>query len=127
MAQAETKPAKPAGGSSRPTAPLNEGEKNALRLGIKNFYTYSGRQDPSLRVTIRVRLSEQAEIDGKPELLRAEGGDAGFAERAVRPGRRALLQAQNAGEFKKLPADKYGAWKVLNVVFTTEKGIDFSS
>ena len=42
-------------------------------------------------------------------------------------GRRALLQAQSAGEFRKLPPDKYGAWKVLNVVFTTEKGIEFSS
>ena len=66
-------------------------------------------------------------IDGKPELLRAEGGDQAAQKSLFDAGRRALLQAQNAGEFKKLPADKYGAWKVLNVVFTTEKGIEFSS
>lgn len=127
VAAAEPKPAQTAGGSSRPTAPLNEGEKNALRLGIKNFYTYSGRRDPSLRVTIRVRLTEHAQIDGKPELLRAEGGDKAAQNALYQAGRRALLQAQNAGEFGRLPADRYGAWKVLNVVFTTEKGIDFST
>lgn len=132
VAQAEPKPAEPkpaanAGGSTRPSGPLNEGEKDALRLGIKKFYTYSGRQDPTLRVTIRVRLDEQAQIDGKPELLRAEGGDQGSQTALYQAGRRALLQAQSAGEFRKLPADKYGAWQVLNVVFTTEKGIEFSS
>jgi hypothetical protein len=127
VAPAEPKPAAAAGGSSRPTAPLNEGEKDALRLGIKNFYSYSGRRDPSLRVTIRVRLDEQAQIEGKPELLRAEGGDSGSQKSLFDAGRRALLQAQNAGEFKKLPADKYAAWKVLNVIFTTEEGIKFSS
>lgn len=126
-ATAEPRPAAPAGGSTRPSGPLNEGEKDALRLGIKNFYTYSGRRDPTLRVTIRVRLTEQAQMDGKPELLRAEGGDAGSQKSLFDAGRRALLQAQNAGEFNKLPADKYGAWKVLNVVFTTEEGIEFSS
>jgi hypothetical protein len=127
VAEAEPKPAQPAGGSARPTAPLNEGEKDALRLGIRKFYTYSGRQDPSLRVTIRVRLTEQAEIAGKPELLRAEGGDQGSQTALYQAGRRALLQAESQGEFKRLPTDKYGAWKVLNVVFTTEKGIEFSS
>jgi hypothetical protein len=127
QAPAEPTPAAPAGGSTRPSGPLNEGEKDALRLGIKKFYTYSGRQDPSLRVTIRVRLDEQAEIAGKPELLRAEGGDQGSQTALYQAGRRALLQAQSAGEFRKLPADKYGAWKVLNVVFTTEEGIEFSS
>jgi hypothetical protein len=127
QAEAKPKPAANAGGSTRPSGPLNEGEKDALRLGIKKFYTYSGRQDPTLRVTIRLRLDEQAQIDGKPELLRAEGGDQGSQKSLFDAGRRALLQAQNAGEFKKLPADKYGAWQVLNVVFTTEKGIEFSS
>ena len=80
-----------------------------------------------MRVTIRVRLTEQAQIDGKPELLRAEGGDQASQNALYQAGRRALIQAQNAGEFNRLPPDKYGAWKVLNVVFTTEKGIDFSS
>jgi hypothetical protein len=127
QATAEPKPAAPAGGSTRPSGPLNEGEKDALRLGIKKFYTYSGRQDPTLRVTIRVRLDEQAEIAGKPELLRAEGGDQSAQTALYQAGRRALLQAQSAGEFRRLPPDKYGAWKVLNVVFTTEEGIEFSS
>ncbi len=126
--QADPTPAKPAGGSSRPTAPLNNGEKNALRLGIKKYYVYNGdRSDRSLHVTIRVRLDEQAKITGKPEMLKAEGGTSGSQKALFDAGRRALLRAEAQGEFDRLPKDKYMAWSVLNVVFTTEQGVDFSS
>lgn len=127
-AQAEPKPSQPAGGSSRPTAPLSIGEKDALRLGIKKYYVYNGdRSDRSLQVTIRVRLDQQARITGKPEMLGAQGGDPAAQRALFDAGRRALLQAQAQGEFNRLPPDKYSAWSVLNVVFTTEQGVDFSS
>lgn len=125
-AQAEPKPAQPAGGSSRPTAPLSTGEKDALRLGIKKYYTYNGdRSDRSLQVTVRVRLDEAKKIVGKPEMVSASGGNPGSQKALFDAGRRALMQAQNGGEFDKLPADKYASWSVLNVVFTTEQEVVF--
>jgi hypothetical protein len=128
QAQAEPKPSKPAGGSTRPTAPLNNGEKDALRIGIKKYYVYNGdRSDRSLQVTIRVQLDQQARITGKPEMLGAQGGNPAAQKALFDAGRRALLQAQAQGEFNRLPKDKYAAWSVLNVVFTTEQGVDFSS
>jgi hypothetical protein len=37
-----------------------------------------------------------------------------------RAGRRALIRAQNAGVFAKLPAEKYEAWRRIHVTFTPE-------
>lgn len=118
--------AEPAGGSSRPTAPLSRGEKNALRLGIKKYYTYSGdRSDPNLQVAIRVELTEQGTIRGNPVVVDASGGTAASQAALGRAGRAALIYADNAGEFGKLPPEKYGAWRVLTVVFTTRNEVLF--
>jgi hypothetical protein len=125
-AEAEPQAAEPAGGSSRPTAPLSSGEKDALRLGIKKYYTYNGdRSDRSLQVKVRVRLTPDGVIEGKPEIVEATGGTPASQAALGRAGRSALVYAQNAGEFEKLPADKYAAWSVLNVVFTTEQEVLF--
>src|SRR5690606_20244967 len=125
-AEAEPRPAAPAGGASRPTAPLSSGGKDALRVGINNHYTYNGdRSDPSLQVTIRVNLTEGGQIEGKPEVVESQGGSQASQAALARAGRAALIYAQNAGEFQKLPADKYGAWRVLTVVFTTRDEVLF--
>jgi hypothetical protein len=122
------KPATPAGGSiSQFAQAVTIGEKDALRLGIKQHFVYSGnRSDRTLQVTIRVRLGQNAKIIGQPELLKASGGDAAMQKVLFRAGRRALLKAQNAGEFKKLPPAKYNGWKLIHVTFTPEE-IGFSS
>jgi len=45
-----------------------------------------------------------------------------------RSGRAALLKAQNAGVFAKLPPDKYEGWRLIHVTFTPDKdGIGFST
>jgi hypothetical protein len=124
----EPKPAEPAGGStSQFASAITIGEKDALRLGIKRYFVYSGnRSDRSLQVTIRIRLGQNAKIIGKPELLRASGGDEATRQVLFRAGRRALLKAQSFGEFKKLPPAKYNGWKLIHVTFTPEE-IGFSS
>jgi hypothetical protein len=124
----QPKPAAPAGGStSQFASAVTIGEKDALRLGIKQHFVYSGnRSDRTLQVTIRVRLGQNAKIIGQPELLKASGGDAATQNVLFRAGRRALLKAQSAGEFKKLPPAKYNGWKLIHVTFTPEE-IGFSS
>lgn len=124
----EPEPAEPAGGStSQFASTVTPGEKDALRLGIKDHFTYAGnRSDRSLQVTIEIRLGRDAKIIGKPKLLKASGGDEAIQQVLFRAGSRALLKAQNAGEFNKLPPAKYDGWKLIHVTFTPEE-IGFST
>jgi hypothetical protein len=124
----EPQPAEPAGGSTALFASaITKGEKDALRLGIKRHFYYSGnRSDRSLRVTIEIRLGRDAKFTAKPELLRASGGNGAAQHALFQAGRRALLKALSAGEFKKLPLAKYDGWKLIHVTFTPEE-IGFSS
>jgi hypothetical protein len=121
-------PAEPAGGStSQFASAVTEGEKDALRLGIKQHFFYPGnRSDRSLQVTIRVRLGRDAKMIGQPEFLKGSGGDDNTRRALFMAGRRALFKAQSAGEFNKLPPDKYNGWKLIHVTFTPEE-IGFSS
>ncbi|MHA1529433.1 MAG: hypothetical protein ACTSVG_10445, partial [Alphaproteobacteria bacterium] len=124
----EPRPAEPAGGStSRFASAVTTGEKNALQLGIKQHFFYTGnRSDRTLQVTIRIRLGRNAKIIGQPELLKASGGTDAAQNALFQSGRRALFKAQSAGEFKKLPPAKYDGWKLIHVTFTPEE-IGFSS
>ncbi|MFK7944368.1 MAG: hypothetical protein AB8B85_15840, partial [Paracoccaceae bacterium] len=119
---AKPKATKPAGGSSAvKAARLNRGERDALRLGIKKYYTYSGdRSDRGLQVVIRVRLKADGSIQGKPERRSAKGGNAGSQKALFDAGRRAIIRASRAGEFKRLPRDKYPRWKTLNFRFSID-------
>lgn len=121
-------PARPAGGStSQFAASITRGEKDALRIGIKQFFVYNGnRADRSLQVTIAIELAPDASIIAGPELLRASGGDPGAQDALWQAGRRALLKAEAAGEFAKLPREKYQGWRLIYVTFTPEE-IGFSS
>ncbi len=127
-AATEPKPAEPAATASSQFANIvTVGEKDALRLGIKRYFVYNGnRSDRSLQVTIRIKLANDASIVGKPELIDAGGGDQATQQVLFRSGRRALLRAEAAGEFKKLPAEKYDGWKLIHVTFTPEE-IGFST
>jgi len=119
---------KPSGGStSRFAATVTEGEKDALRLGIHDYFVYNGnRSDRTLQVTVSIRLNEAADIVEGPELINASGGNQGAQNALFQAGRRALLKAQSAGVFRKLPPEKYEGWKLIHVTFTPEE-IGFSS
>lgn len=128
---AETpKPAKPEGGSTSQFASLvTAGEKDALRLGIKQYFLYNGNtSDRSLQVTVAIELDQSARIVKGPELISASGGDQATQDLLFRSGRAALLKAQNAGVFAKLPPDKYEGWRLIHVTFTPDRnGIGFST
>ena len=59
-------------------------------------------------------------------MIDAGGGDQATQQVLFRSGRRALLRAEAAGEFKKLPPEKYDGWKLIHVTFTPEE-IGFST
>ena len=120
--EAQQQPSQQAGGSDRVQArPLSNGERNALRVGIKKYYTYSGdRSDRNLRVIIRVKLNKDGSLNGNPEQRTTQGGNANSQRALFQAGRRAIIRAAAAGAFKVLPQDKYGRWKVLNFRFSID-------
>lgn len=121
------KPAKPAGGSKSVfAARVSRGEQNALRLGIKRHFVYNGANTRGLSVKIAVNMDKSGKIVGKPKLLRANGGDASAQRALFSAGSRALRKAEAAGEFRKLPVDKFASWQLIHVTFTPE-AIGFAS
>ena len=122
------KPNQQAGGSSAAKAPrLSRGERNAMRVGIKKYYVYNGdRSDKSLQVVIRIKLNQDGTINGKPEKRSAKGGSSGSQNALFQAGRRALIRAAAAGEFRRLPPEKYPRWKVLNFRFSVDSVGDVS-
>ncbi len=120
-------PKAPAGGSKSVFAQrVTRGEKDALQVGIKRHFVYNGSRDRGLVVKIEIRVDQQGQIQGKPKLLSASGGNKQAQDALFRSGVRALYKAQTAGEFSKLPADKYEAWKLIHVRFTPD-AIGFAS
>ena len=126
-AKADPKPKtnpKPAGGQKSPQAArLNRGETNALRLGIKRFFNYAGPKDPNLYVRVEVSLDRSGKLRGKPRVVGRSGSDKAAQDRLRRAGIAALYKAEKAGEFKKLPGQKYDRWKKLVFRFTSQ-GVD---
>ncbi|MEM7506794.1 MAG: hypothetical protein AAF415_08605 [Pseudomonadota bacterium] len=121
------KPARAAGGSKSAFAQrVTRGEKDALRLGIKRHFVYSGARERGMAVVIAIRLDRSGKITGKPSQLRVSGGSGAAQQALFRAGSRALRKAEAAGEFRKLPANKYDAWKLIHVTFTPDN-IGFAS
>ena len=115
-------PAPPSQSAARFANIITRGEKEALSLGIKKYFTYNGnRADRTLRVTVSIALDASGRIVEGPELIDASGGDEGTRKALFDAGRRALKRAEIQGEFAKLPADKYEAWELIHVTFTPEE------
>ena len=119
----EAEPEEPtpaAGSTSQFAATVTQGEKDSLRLAIKQYFNPTV-DDPTLQVTLSVRLNEQGKIVDGPEELRTSGGNAATQQALLREGRKALIYAANGGEFAKLPREKHAAWEYLHVTFTTDR------
>ncbi|GMG83343.1 hypothetical protein LNKW23_25560 [Paralimibaculum aggregatum] len=117
-----------AAGASRFASQVSRGEKDALRLGIQQYFTYAGsRADRSLEVTVAIALDPAGSIVEGPELVEARGGDQGAQRALFQAGRRALIRAASQGRvFAKLPREKFSAWQRIHVTFTPH-GAGFSS
>ncbi|MGF1500958.1 MAG: hypothetical protein ACFBSD_04000, partial [Paracoccaceae bacterium] len=105
---------------------VTRGERNALRLGIKRFFSFSGRRDPEVRVTLGIQLSQAGRIVEGPVVVNERGGDAALRNALAQAGRRALIRAQHDGIFEQLPPQKYAGWRYIHVTFTPDD-IGFSS
>lgn len=126
--QSETPRAGPAGSSSQFARLMTRGEKDALSLGIKRYFTYNGsRADRQLSVKIEIGLDPSGRIVRGPAQIAVTGGDPRAQQALFQAGRRALLRAQGAGEFARLPIEKYDAWKLIHVTFFPDESIGFQS
>jgi hypothetical protein len=97
--------------------PMSGGEVEGLRIAINRCWVTSTLSTEAMNttVTLRVEMSEA----GKPtsiEMTSFEGGSAAAAQKAFEAGRRAVNRCAGANGYD-LPAEKYGQWNVLNLIF----------
>ncbi|MEM7547335.1 MAG: hypothetical protein AAF367_17535 [Pseudomonadota bacterium] len=107
-------------GSSQSVGQLSFRDRDALRIGIKNYFSPPRGlpNEDQLAVKIQIDVSPDGRITGGPTVL-SPGGRLDAAHGALmRAGVRALKKSEAAGVFSKLPADKYARWKKINVTFT---------
>lgn len=124
---AEADPAPAEAAPARFAAQVTRGERDALRLGLKQYFTYRGRvSDPALAVRVGITLNRSGRITEGPELIEARGGTEPERRILFRDARTALILAMQAGVFAKLPAAKYEAWRRIHVTFTPDE-IGFQS
>ncbi|MEM8699188.1 MAG: hypothetical protein AAGF44_08455, partial [Pseudomonadota bacterium] len=117
---------RPSGGQKSAQGPLNRTERNGLSLGIGRHFTPPPGMDPDVSVVMEVRLSTVGKLQGKPEMISAAGGSRGDQGTLRRNAIGALYDAEKAGVFARLPADKYDRWKRLKFRFSV-KGIGVGS
>ncbi|MEX2519760.1 MAG: hypothetical protein WD969_10565 [Paracoccaceae bacterium] len=108
------------GGSTRTVGELSFRDRDALRVGIRGYFSPpTGLPDAdSLAVKIRIEVNEAGKITAGPELLQPSGRLDAAHDALYRAGVRALKRAEAAGVFAKLPRDRYDLWRNMNVTFT---------
>lgn len=97
--------------------PMTGGEVEGLRIAINKCWVTSTLSTEAMNTTVTVRV-EMSEA-GKPlsiEMTDFEGGSAAAADRAFEAGRRAVMRCAGPNGYD-LPAEKYGQWNVLNLIF----------
>ncbi len=106
------------GGADLPEGPpMSGGEIEGLRIAINRCWVTSTLSTEAMNttVTLRVEMSEA----GKPtsiEMTDFSGGSRAAADRAFEAGRRAVIRCAGTAGYD-LPAEKYGQWNVLNLIF----------
>ena len=112
-AKRSTEPA--ALGTDKPSngAKLSQSEIDALRGAIEKCYIVpAGAENAEdLKVTVRVKLTKEGEIDGTPEVS-GPGGSA-VQRAAIESARRAVMRCAPYT----LPQDKYDTWSSVTVNF----------
>lgn len=117
-AQPEATPA-PAGGNRR-TGRLNDREVRGLSVDVGRYMTQGRELDPSIRLIVRVRFSQDGRLIEGPELRSQSGGTPGAQNALFGHARRAIIRAANDGVFAKLPQEKFDSWERLEFVVTPQ-------
>lgn len=107
------------GGTTRTVGQVSFRDRESLRVGIKNYFSppLGLQNERELAVKLQIELSQDGRITGGPKRVAGAGPAAG--QRALEgAGVRALKRAEAAGVFRRLPSDKYAAWRLINVTFT---------
>ncbi len=119
-AAAETSEPTSAPTSSGP--PLSAGETDALRVAVQQCWNVGSLSSEALNTTVVVGM--QMTEDAKPvsssiRLISATGGSSGATKQAYEAARRAIIRCGARGY--NLPAEKYGAWRNIEMTFNPEK------
>lgn len=102
--------------------PLTSGEKDGLILAIKACWNVGSLSTDALHtvVTIGVSMGQDGKPDaGSIKLISSEGGDDTSTRQAFEAGRRAIIRCAKEGY--DLPAEKYGQWQNVEIVFNPAK------
>ena len=100
--------------------PLTRGEKDALRVAVKQCWNVGSLSTDALQVTVVVGVKMTQ--DGKPQSvtqLSATGGSGAAVSKAYEAARRAVLRCGAKGF--DLPRDKYDHWRDIEMTFNPEK------
>ena len=97
---------------------MTSGERDALRVAVKQCWNVGSLSSEALRTTVTVRVDVGE--DGKPDaasirMTGYEGGSEAAASMMFEVARRAIIRCGKNGY--PLPADKYDQWKDLELVF----------
>ncbi|MGF1551254.1 MAG: hypothetical protein ACFBWO_01985, partial [Paracoccaceae bacterium] len=113
----------PAPAATAPTraARMTRGEREALSLSLREHFTYVGRQEPDLSVTVAITLDEAGRIVYGPLRVSATGGSPATQDLLFRTAKTTLAKAQRAGVFATLPAEKFDAWQSMEITFTPDR------
>ena len=108
-------------GTAAPSGPpLTRGEKDALRVAVKQCWNVGSLSTDALQVTVVVGVT--LDTEGKPtsiKQLSATGGSGGAVSKAYEAARRAVLRCGAKGF--DLPRDKYDHWRDIEMTFNPEK------
>ncbi|MBD3663865.1 energy transducer TonB [Sulfitobacter aestuariivivens] len=102
--------------------PLTQGERESLRLAVKECWNVGSMSSEALRTIVVVGV--QMNRDGTPigntiRLLSSTGGSDAAARQGFETARRAILRC--GGKGFDLPDEKYGQWQSIEITFDPRK------
>ena len=101
--------------------PLNQGEKDALRVAVQRCWNVGSLSTDALRTTVVVTVSMQA--NGRPDngsiRLLSSDGDQAATRQAYEAARRAIIRCGSGGF--PLPVEKFAHWQEIEMTFNPER------